>query len=719
VSFFGELNRRNVIRVGIAYAIAAWVIIQVADVVLENIAAPAWVIQSIMLLLGLGLPVALIFSWAYEVTPEGVKRESEIDRTASITGVTGHRLDRAIIVLLVIALGYFVWESRIATRSNDVPANAIVQQDESAELSIAVLPFENRSNLTEDEFFTEGMHDDLLTTLAKIGSMKVISRTSVMEYKDTTKKIPEIARELGVNNILEGGVQRSGNQVRINMQLIDAQTDEHLWAEIYDRELTAENLFAIQSEISAAIAQALRTALSSDEQRRISTAPTDNLQAYDAYWRGRPLMDTREAGKLEQAAAYFEQAVELDPQFALAWVGIADAYSHLSSYGSMTTAQTLDVRQDAVDKALAINPDLGEAYASLGSLEQSRNRYDEAEAAYRTAIEKSPNYAPAYQWLSFLLAIAEETIDEGIELARRAAEIDPHSTVVLVNLAQLYRYKGAYDDATREIDNALSFDPGFVYGHVVRADIYRMTGRLDESLESIKTAVELDPKSPYQHLLLVERYLALGAVDAAYKALREMSAAVGRHFFVRLARIQIGIDAGNEGDVYPLIQSALDKPGYNRSTQMALIALLKFQDMQGIGQVTAKLEPQFSPAALRGIGSDDPSAACLFAWMLQQSGFEEKSELLLETALHRLENELPQLVEHVDRLGGQLCYLTAGRTDEALDLIEQQFEHGHFANWPTGHTYPVYDAIREHPRYLAVRSQYEQRLAELREAAGL
>ncbi len=192
-------------------------------------------------------------------------------------------------------------------------------------LSIAVLPFDNRSALEEDEFFVDGIHDDLLSTIAKIGSLKVISRTSVMEYRDTNKKIPVIAKELGVANILEGGIQRSGNQVRINVQLIDAVTDEHLWAEIFDRELTAENLFAIQSEISQNIANALKTVLSLEEKTRINTRPTDNLQAYDSYLRGRQLMATREAAKLEQAVEEFNKAVELDPQFALAWVGVADA----------------------------------------------------------------------------------------------------------------------------------------------------------------------------------------------------------------------------------------------------------------------------------------------------------------------------------------------------------------------------------------------------------
>jgi len=220
---------------------------QIADVVLNNITAPDWVFQVLMLFLAVGLPIAVIFAWAFEMTPEGLKREHEVDRSQSITGVTGRKLNNVITILLVLALAYFVWESRIA----DEPAA------QASRLSIAVLPFVNRSNRQEDEFFTTGIHDDLLTTIAKIGSLKVISRTSVMEYKDTTKKIPQIARELGVANILEGGIQRTGNQVRINVQLIDAVTDEHLWAEIYDRELTAENIFAIQSEISKAIAEAL------------------------------------------------------------------------------------------------------------------------------------------------------------------------------------------------------------------------------------------------------------------------------------------------------------------------------------------------------------------------------------------------------------------------------------------------------------------------------
>ena len=254
-----ELKRRNVFRVAIAYGVVAWVLAQIADLAFENFGAPDWVAKSVLLVLMLGFPLAVIFAWAFELTPDGIKLEKDVERDESITAQTGKKLNGLIIALLVVAVVVLLVERSFRTTA---PSPEEVVVTESADLSIAVLPFDNRSNRQEDEFFTEGIHDDLLTTMANIGSMKVISRTSVLEYKDTTKKIPEIARELGVANILEGGVQRSGNQVRINVQLIDAKTDEHLWAEIYDRELTAENLFRIQSEVARAIAKALQATLS-------------------------------------------------------------------------------------------------------------------------------------------------------------------------------------------------------------------------------------------------------------------------------------------------------------------------------------------------------------------------------------------------------------------------------------------------------------------------
>ena len=269
MSLFNELKRRNVFRVGVAYLVGAWLLIQVSDIVIDNIGAPPIVLQIIFLALGIGFFVSLFFAWAFELTPEGVKRERDVDRSQSITPQTGKKLNNTILLMMALAIAYLLFD-KFSEKGPDTfsqeTTNQITQVGDKKmypapfqepainRQSIAVLPFDNRSRNVDDEYFTEGIHDDLLTNLAHIGSLKVISRTSVNQYKGTEKTIPQIAEELGVATVMEGAVQRSGNTVRINVQLIDAKTDEHLWAEIFDRELTAENLFAIQSDISQKIA---------------------------------------------------------------------------------------------------------------------------------------------------------------------------------------------------------------------------------------------------------------------------------------------------------------------------------------------------------------------------------------------------------------------------------------------------------------------------------
>ena len=292
MSFFEELKRRNVFRIGIAYLITGWVLLQVVDLVLENISSPDWVMQAFMLAVGVGFPITLLVAWAFEMTPDGLKKEKDVDRTSSITHVTGRKLDRAIIGILIIALGYFVFDKfgadsglpqqQAGTGETLSPESEQSEPSTPDRKSIAVLPFANRSSREEDAYFADGIHDDLLTSLAKVGSLKVISRTSVMRYRGSGLSIPEIAAELGVTTVLEGGIQRSGEQVRINVQLIDASSDEHLWAENYDRALSAENLFAIQSEISREIVTALKTTLTEEEIERLTAQPTAlfNLSAF-------------------------------------------------------------------------------------------------------------------------------------------------------------------------------------------------------------------------------------------------------------------------------------------------------------------------------------------------------------------------------------------------------------------------------------------------------
>jgi TolB-like protein len=340
-NFFEELRRRNVVRVAGVYAVVGWVLIQIATTLEESMGLPAWFDGLIVALLLIGLPIAVIFAWAFELTPDGVVRTEDVPEDKSITRETGRKLDYSIVAGIVALAIIMLWQG--SDKRSDEPEAAIAVQpaatesvldaiDAPLEKSIAVLPFENRSPNPDDAFFADGVHDDLLTHLSKIRDMHVISRTSVMGYADTERRIPDIGRELGVATVMEGAVQRAGNRVRINVQLIDAETDAHLWAEIYDRELTADNIFDIQSEITKAIAGALNSVLSSEDEYELDKRPTEVLAAYDAYMTGQLLTSVYFGGneRFEQAIDAFNLAIELDPDFAAAYAG--KAYANIGAY---------------------------------------------------------------------------------------------------------------------------------------------------------------------------------------------------------------------------------------------------------------------------------------------------------------------------------------------------------------------------------------------------
>lgn len=364
MSLVRELNRRNVFRVGIAYAVVGWLLLQITDVVVPILELPDWVARLVLFLLVLGLVPALIFAWAYELTPEGVKREHEVDRNRSITGQTGRKLDKAIIALLVLVLAWSAWDRWTAPRAvvEEVPtAEAQDVSPVKAELVVAVLPF-NATGSDDGGFLATGLHDDLLTLLAKLGAYQVISRTSMMDYAGTTKNMRQIGEELGASHILEGGVQARGSRVRINAQLIDAAEDEHLWAETFDRELTATDLFDIQAELATAIAEAMHTTLSPEDKAIVSEVPTENLEAYTAYLRGLAAWDlTAGVSTLEDrdAIAAFKEAVRHDPEFAQAWAWLAAA--HVKASGNLFDKEASDAALEALARARQLQPGLLEA----------------------------------------------------------------------------------------------------------------------------------------------------------------------------------------------------------------------------------------------------------------------------------------------------------------------------------------------------------------------
>jgi TolB-like protein/Tfp pilus assembly protein PilF len=730
MSFFDELKRRNVFKVGVAYLVSAWLLIQVVDILLDNIGAPAWVLQTLFVVLGVGFFITLFFAWAFEMTPDGVKREKDVDRSQSITPQTGKKLNNTILVLMALAIAYLLFDKfstpapapvqdpgTSETVAEETPAPAAEPVPERQ--SIAVLPFENRSNREEDQFFTDGIHDDLLTTIARIGSMKVISRTSVMEYKGTTKKIPEIAKELGVANILEGGIQRSGNQVRINVQLIDAETDEHLWAEIYDRELTAENLFTIQSEISKSIAGALQTTLSPQEQQRINRRPTDNLLAYDAYLRGRQLNATRNAEKLVQAVEEFNRAVELDPEFALAWVGLADATNLAVIYGTQDLNASVEIRENAIEQALKINDQLGEAYTSLGSLYDDINRPQDAELAWQKAIELSPNYATAYHWYAnFLLQYPLRT-QESVELATRASELDPRSMIIGSMLGAAYGRQGLFSLSERQFKKVVELYPDFAQGYQALVQLYTfMTGQFDKAMLASRHASELNSGGVIELMLQAILYLEMGDLPAAENARRQIETISDQGWRLGWVDLMIAQARGNPQAAREAIQWLLPKVKSNTQfAQYTAMQSLVLGDVQNSRDIFVTVNPGWvDPEQWQSLINRYQWEACAFSWVLIHTGDEELGKQLLQQTTRFIDVDMSAVSEHVDGHSPEVCYLTAGDTGKALDSLETQLEHNHLFNWDVFHGMPMYEAIRFEPRYQAVMAERKRRITEQRQA---
>jgi TolB-like protein len=449
-----ELRRRNVFRVAIAYAVAGWVLMQIAATVLPIFQTPPWILKVITFVIILGLPIALILAWAYELTNEGVKREAEVDRSKSITKQTGNKLDRGIIVVLLIGIMWLVFDRFFANDQTQVSEDG---------RSVAVLPFQNMTNDAANDPFTVGIHDDLLTQISRIASLKTISRTSVLQYRNTTKTIPEIASELGVATVLEGGVQRAGDRVRINAQLIDAATDVHLWAATYDRELSASNIFAIQSEIAKAIANALQATLTDDEQQRLGNVPTESIAALERYFIGKQMLEERNADSLVGAINYFQQVIDLDPDFALAYSGLADAYMLLPEYRADIDPREIQEKSEAAAvTAISLDPEIPEVLTSMG-WNTLIHDYDwaGAEKLLRRALEIESNNTGALHWLSHVISW-QGRHDEALEVARKAVAVDPLSRLMQMNLAYILTDAGAYDEALPLVKAVIASRPNYV-----------------------------------------------------------------------------------------------------------------------------------------------------------------------------------------------------------------------------------------------------------------
>jgi serine/threonine-protein kinase len=510
-SVFQRLTQRKIAQWAIAYVAGAWLLIEVLGFVAENFGWPAGIVRGAAVFLGIGFFVALVLAWYH-----GEKGQQR---------ATG--LELLIIAGLLLVAGataaYVSQGSAPEESETGVPPTLAIDPR-----SIAILPFANRSAEGENAaFFAEGMHDDILTTLAQIGSLTVISRTSTLKYRETEKSIPEIARELSVATVLEGSVQRAEDRVRVNVQLIDASTDRQLWAQTYDEELTTANIFTIQSSIARKIAAALQAKLAPEVEARLDARPTESLEAYDLYTRGRYLSNrslTRE--DQESAADYYRQAIAADPTYAPAYVGLASTYLVLWRRGLRPPEETLPLGRAAVERALELDETLAEAHAALGTVLTAELRFGEAEREFQRALELNHGSAEVHRQYGRLLSRVGRH-EESVREARLALHLDPLSVRLRVSLVSRLFFARDFDGAIDEALKVLELEPDHVNALSFLGGAYTLNGQREEGIAALQRAIELDPDNLFRVTQLAWAYARSERREQALETLQEIDVEPG------------------------------------------------------------------------------------------------------------------------------------------------------------------------------------------------
>jgi len=465
-NFFAELKRRNVYKVAIAYAVVAWLLLQAASILFPTFEAPPWTMKVFVAAIALGFPIAVVLAWAFELTPEGIKRAEDVDLNKSVRRKTGRKLDFFIIAVLLLVIGILVFQRFHPSVSPAVSS--------SLDKSIAVLPFENLSEEKANAYFADGIQDEILTKLAGIGDLKVISRKSTAKYKSTPEDLKTVARELGVASVLEGSVQRAGDRVRVNVQLLDARIDTHLWAKSYDRDL--KDVFTVESEVAQEIADALRAKLSPSQSHALATAPTRDTEAYDLFLKGEYEQHQAEsavnADLFDRAQMFYRQALARDPNFALAYARLA--CSELQRHwfvSNLTSAELAEVKSN-IDRALAIAPGLPDAHFALGLFYYWGYRdYDPALREIDRAIELQPSSSDSWNIRASIHRRRGEWQRALAEFGR-AAELNPRDSGTPAEIGNTYNILRRWSDAEHELTRALALDPHNALAAVYLAHTY-------------------------------------------------------------------------------------------------------------------------------------------------------------------------------------------------------------------------------------------------------
>jgi TolB-like protein len=716
MSFFNELKRRNVFKVALAYLVASWLVLQITDVLMSVLGLPEFAGKFVFLLLVIGFIPAMVFSWAYEVTPEGIKRESEVDRSRSVTQETAARLNRTTIILLIAVAGMVVVDRFVPEEEK---GSEPFSQDSSAHVagpeeqirapapakSIAVLPFVNMSEDAGNEYFSDGISEEILNALAKVDDLKIAGRTSSFAFKGRNEDLRAIGEALGVGHILEGSVRKAGNTVRITAQLVQVEDGFHLWSETFDRELI--NVFAIQDEIASAILEAMKAELLAGESDTLAATETDP-RAYELYLLARQRIYERKRTSIESAVAMLDEALSIDPDYApaLAQRGIATLLLQSRNYGSLTAEQAEPIAKSYFDRAIATDPHTAEAWAGLGLYYTNRPRENQVGIEnLEKALALNPNLIDAQNWLQQGYSSQGE-IRKTLGILEGMLEQDPLYPPVLFNLALTYSRFGMFEHAERAIARVAPYLPDQSNTMNARALIQLEQGEFASAIPLLRQSLALDSDSGTTWFGLGLGLLSTHQFEAV---LTEDMPPWQRIFALHATgsteeATLLAYKRAAAGDIEPLL-SLLNREG--RPADVVRFFNDRWSSVAQFGEEYPS-------------GSDGYPELLELAYAFSQTGDRER----FQQAIFRIREDHDAVaeqgvVQNVFMWREAYYHALAGNENQALDFLDRSVAQGGIRFHHLAWSFPVFKPMVGDPRYEAIQQRMIEHLNRQRAELGL
>jgi len=703
--------------VGAAYVVVAWLLIQVAETIFPLFGFDDTPARIVVIVLVIGLVPSMIFAWVFELTPEGLIRDKDIDPGQFDPSQSSQKLNRMIMVVLALALGYFAFDKFVLDPAEDVQiAESAHQEGRSAALtesfgdrSIAVMPFTNLSAESSNQFFADGIHDDLLTRISKIQDIKTISRSSVMTYRDSSKSLQSIAKELRVSTILEGGVQRAGDQVRINLKLIDAESDVNLWAQTYTRKLSATNVFAVQAEITEAVAGALQAVLSEDERKQVEKLPTSNLQALDAYYMGNQLFSQTTSESVGQAILAYQSAIRLDPEFALAYSKQASAVIAQVGLSGLPAKAQLEKSRPLIDQAILLDPLSSEAFSALGMWYRYSGDTKKAIQAYEQAMALGPNNAVALASYSSMVQYEMSDPASAIKLFTRAIELDPQNIDLKRQLAFAMPSVDLPGEGIRMLEGIVVEHPDYAIAYRDLAFLYsNWEFRHDKGIRVLRRAFELDPNHPTNSIMNAIMHWRLGDYENTALWMNNIARLIPNPERARVYRGWAFIAQRN----FESARGEFERPNLNTALYWIGVFYLGSLDTAE-GRPDDAIERYEDFAAGLDVGKYNThlyfGIAAIKAY--QALGEQEKAQALIDELISIIDAN-PSATYHDSAIHDASIYALSGQEETAIAILEEWVNRGGATSLLQQDIRHGLGVLADDPRYQSILRIVKNRLSE-------